>query len=134
MKHTNLFRVLFLALVLFELSSTPLGNKVTTDLEKTIRKAYIESGKETEYAMIYYTRGLAYNSLKNYEKAILDFTESIKIDPSSRSYYVRGRIYETLKRYDEAIRDYDEAIKLDPDFEAPYYNKLTIRDKLESLQ
>ena len=47
---------------------------------------------------------------------------------------MRGRIYETLERYEEALSDYDASIKLDPDFEAPYYNKLTIRDKLENLQ
>ncbi len=55
--------------------------------------ALIESGAETRenIAIAYYNRGLAYENLDNYEKAIADFSKAIAFNPDDAdSYLYRG--------------------------------------------
>jgi tetratricopeptide (TPR) repeat protein len=52
---------------------------------------------------------------KNYDKAIEDYTEAIRLNPKYWSpYYGRGVAYYWKKNYDKAIKDYTEAIRLNP--------------------
>jgi len=52
----------------------------------------------------------------DYDSAIAEYTESIRLNPNDASaYYNRGNAYLGKKDYDSAIADYTEAIKLDPD-------------------
>jgi len=61
------------------------------------------------------TRGDAYFSLQDYEKAIADYTEAIRIDPKySFAYKGRGDVYYKLEEYEKAIADYAEDIRLRP--------------------
>ena len=68
----------------------------------------------------YKNRGHAYYNKKDYDGAIADYNEAIRLDPSQvLTYHVvayvnRARIYSDKKDYDRAIADYGEAIKLDP--------------------
>ncbi len=66
-------------------------------------------------ARAYLTRGLAYGSQANPEKALVDFTAAIREDPKMvRAYYNLGILY--AKRHDlkAAIWAFDEAGKLQP--------------------
>src|SRR5262249_37864389 len=82
----------------------------------------ISDGSETaaNRAMAYKNRGNAYYSKKDYDGAIADYNEAIRIDPSQAltyhvvAYVNRARIYSDKKDYDRAIADYSEAIRLDP--------------------
>jgi len=48
-----------------------------------------------------------------FEEAISDFTEAVKLKPKHFDfYYSRGLAYNKLGQYDEAISDFTEAIKL----------------------
>ena len=50
-----------------------------------------------------------------FDKAIVAFTEAIRLDPSKAYGYVgRASAYRADLKFDEAIADYDEAIRLDP--------------------
>src|SRR5438552_956098 len=50
-----------------------------------------------------------------YDKAIADYDEVIRLDPKDVFAYIyRGCAYERQGDYDKAIADYDEAIRLDP--------------------
>ncbi len=69
-------------------------------------------------AYAYFARGAAYNDKKDYELAIQDFTEAIRIRLKAKdmpaAFFARGGAYKDKKDYDRAIQDYTEAIRLDP--------------------
>ena len=68
----------------------------------------------------------------DYDKAIADCSEAIKIAPSSSSAYcMRGRAYRAKGDCDKAIADYNEAIRLKPDYdEAIHRRGLAYNDKV----
>ena len=50
-----------------------------------------------------------------YDKAIADYNEAIRLDPlDAHAYYRRGVAWTLKDEYDKAIADYTEAIRLDP--------------------
>jgi len=52
-----------------------------------------------------------------YDQAIVEFSEAIKLNPdSAEAYRERGNAYGKKVRYDQAISDYTEAIRLDPEY------------------
>lgn len=84
----------------------------------------IESGGEAarSRALAYAYRGIAYAAAKkDYDRAIADLSEAIRLDPKYiATYNNRGYVYFNKKNYDRAIADYNEAIRLDPSFERAY--------------
>ena len=76
----------------------------------------IQSGRENQrdLASAYFNRGLAYGHKGDFDRAIRDFDQAIKINPNYvEALYCRGLTYSLC---DRAIQDYDEAIKLNPDY------------------
>ena len=74
-----------------------------------------------EPAVAYDHRGRAYFNKQEYDKAIEDYTEAIRLDPRyAVAYCGRGDTYRKKKEYDKAIEDYTEAIRLDPRYEFLY--------------
>jgi S1-C subfamily serine protease len=66
-------------------------------------------------AFTYLERGKAWRKKGEYDKAINDFDEAIRLEPkNSSAYYNRGFAWHLKKVNDKAIKDYDEAIRLDP--------------------
>jgi len=63
------------------------------------------------FSKILSSRGWAYNLKGDYDSAVADYTECIRIDPSISLYNNRGLIYHNKKDYDRAISDFTEAIK-----------------------
>jgi tetratricopeptide (TPR) repeat protein len=71
-----------------------------------------------------FSYGLAAFDTKEYDKAIVDYTEAIRLKPNNaKAYKERGRAYSAKKQYDNALSDYNEAIRLDPNFAAAYNNR-----------
>jgi tetratricopeptide (TPR) repeat protein len=63
----------------------------------------------------YYKRGTQWRDKQEHDKAITDYTEAIRLDPTKGDYYYsRGRSWEKKHNYDKAIEDYTEAIRLNP--------------------
>jgi len=88
--------------------------------------ALIEAGHNTaENLSTFYTnRGTAYNSHRDYARAIEDHNEAIRVSPNNATaYYNRGAAYYNKGDYDLAIRDYNEAIRLKPDFAFAYVGR-----------
>jgi tetratricopeptide (TPR) repeat protein len=66
-------------------------------------------------AAAYLKRGIACFEKEDYDQAIVDCSESIRLNPNvALSYGVRGDAYRGKKDYDRAIADLTEAVRLDP--------------------
>jgi tetratricopeptide (TPR) repeat protein len=62
----------------------------------------------------YYNRGNAYYKHQEYEKAIVDYSESIRLDSTNfKAYGSRGDAYYELGEFRSAVAEYTEAIRLD---------------------
>jgi TolA-binding protein len=71
----------------------------------------------------YYSRGYARFKLKEYKKAISDFSVVIEKSRSMESYFYRGNCYYSLKEYNNAREDYTKAIEQDPDNYDIFFNR-----------
>jgi tetratricopeptide (TPR) repeat protein/serine/threonine protein kinase len=70
---------------------------------------------QSDFASTYRHRGDAWGAKREYDKAIADYTEAIRLNPkNARAYTERGHVYYKKEDYDKAITDYTEAIRLDP--------------------
>jgi len=62
-----------------------------------------------------FDRGYAAMERKDYDKAIAEYTEAIRLDPQSdAAYHNRAHVYFGKKEYARAIADYNEAIRINP--------------------
>lgn len=77
--------------------------------------ALILAGQETpeNLSAAYEIRGVAYEDKGDYDHAIPDLNESIRLNPHvADSFYSRGIMYNRKGEFDRAIQDYNEAIRL----------------------
>ena len=74
--------------------------------------------KEKLQALAYHYRGRAQQWYKkDYAKAVADYTEALRLDPSIRMVrYRRGRAYHAIKKYAEAERDFRSALSRRPKY------------------
>lgn len=83
----------------------------------------INSGRETRKnrSIAYINRGLAYYTLKNFDRAISDYSEAIGLDGESKiAYHNRGLAYKNSGSLDAAISDYSRAIRIDSRYASAY--------------
>jgi tetratricopeptide (TPR) repeat protein len=62
-------------------------------------------------AVYYYNRGVNYSKLKDYEKAIADFSESIRLGDHYKSLLMRGFAYLYSGKKEDAKADFDEYLR-----------------------
>ena len=75
-------------------------------------------------AISYVRSGIAKLQDQQWDAAIADFTEAIRIDPNAAiGYSERGRAYQSLGRFDEAIADYSDLIGKHPGFSSAYFER-----------
>jgi tetratricopeptide (TPR) repeat protein len=64
---------------------------------------------------IFATRAFAYYKLKNYDKAIKDYTEAILLNPKNPAFYEsRAMVYRDMHNWRRALTDANKAAHLDP--------------------
>jgi tetratricopeptide (TPR) repeat protein len=91
---------------------------------------------DSNFTAAYTNRGNYYLNIKEYDKAIADFTKYIEIINKSgyvnkytnkyfafEGYYYRGTAYQNKGEYDKAIKDYTKFIELSTNFDADIINK-----------
>jgi tetratricopeptide (TPR) repeat protein len=111
-------------------------SKLLTDGTKTIyiqlepiAKSY--SSSDFADAEKLYKRGNLYSNLKQYTKAIQDYTQAIDLDPNyTFCYRIRGDAYYELKQYTKAIQDYTRSIDLNPYDTVAYYSRGSAYEEL----
>jgi tetratricopeptide (TPR) repeat protein len=97
----------------------------------------INSGrvKSTDLTEVYFRRAQLYFSNGDYDRAIADFSEFIRLSPNSvAAFNERGLSYAKKGDYDQAIADYTEAIRLDPVWSVlPHSNRGSAYEKKGEL-
>ena len=79
----------------------------------------------------YKNRGIAYAELKENEKAMADYNQSISLDNTDhKTYTVRGVLYEQLGEYNKAMNDFNRAIALKQNFSEAYYRRALVFDEM----
>lgn len=75
-------------------------------------------------ASAYYNRGIVFEDLHDYQKALADYSSAIGLSPKKvECYNNRGNVYDLLGDHDKAMADYREAIRLDPNDITAYVNR-----------
>jgi tetratricopeptide (TPR) repeat protein len=88
--------------------------------------AAIEAGdlSKQQLAEAYHHRGGIYADKKDYDRAIGDYNEAIRLNPGYGDVYNdRGTIYRVKNDVDRAIEDFNEAIRLNPNDDYAYSNR-----------
>lgn len=86
----------------------------------------ITSGKYTapNLARRYYNRGVLYSAKEDNDRAIADYSEAIRLDPTLYPPLInRGLIYFDNNDYGRAITDFSEAIRLNPKQALGFFNR-----------
>ena len=88
--------------------------------------ALLNAGEETVkgQAIIYGSRGVGYYTKGDYDRAIRDTDQAIRLNPNEPSfYYTSGLAYKKKGDFDRAIQNFNQAIRLNPSFERAYYDR-----------
>jgi len=97
--------------------------------------AVIQSGGQTPQGLVaaFNSRGNAHLNNRNYDRAIDDYNETIRIDPKyAIGFYNRGLAYLRKGRLDPAIADFDAAIRLNPKYTSAFINRaLAFQEKAQ---
>ena len=103
-----------------------IGNANNPDQKIAACTRVIDDGAETtaNRVIAFNNRGFGYSSKRDYDRAIAEYDEAIKLDPKfAAAFRNRGLAYGAKGDRDRAIAEYDEAIKLNSRFVAAYYNR-----------
>src|SRR6266566_782465 len=96
--------------------------------------AVIESGGQTPQVLVgaFNSRGNAHLNNRNYDRAIADYNETIRLDPKyAIGFNNRGLAYLRKGRLDPAIADFDEAIRLNPNSAVAFRNRGLVNSRLQ---
>jgi tetratricopeptide (TPR) repeat protein len=75
-------------------------------------------------AAAYNNRGQAFLERRDFDRALRDHAEAIRLDPTSDiAFSGRGNAYASKGEYQLSIEDHDEAVRLAPQNPAAYYNR-----------
>ena len=107
-------------------------NYLKTLLVKAQLARPLSQSSQSVSAETYFFRGNAKYELGQYEAAISDYTQAIRLKPDSAdAYNNRGNAKANLKEYFAAISDYDTAIRLKPDDAKAYSNRGVAKEGLK---
>lgn len=100
-------------------AACPGDSKAPPEVQIKNCTAVIEAGKDTPQAIAaaLRARGDINFRIGQYDRAILDYNEAIKLEPDvAAAFGGRGNAFNNKRDFDRAIEDYNEAVRLDPKF------------------
>ena len=113
--------IIFLTIIACYSVMTYARNRVWKD-EITLWSDVVQ--KSPNKARPYDNLGLAYSVKGEYEKALRNCNQAIKLNPNyAVSYCNRASVYYYMGKYDPAIADYTRAIELQPILSDAYFNR-----------
>ncbi len=129
--------VIFVVAVL--ISSPPKSTTPVTPIGSTIRPSPSTSPSVIKDSPSAYTvfleKGLEKFDKKDFQGAITDFSEAIKLKPDyAEAYYNRGNAYSELADNNKAITDFSEAIKLKPGYAEAYTGRGIVHNDMGNRQ
>lgn len=72
----------------------------------------------------YFFSGIIKWSFGNHEASLLDYNNSLELNPNSaETLNARGMVYGLMNNYELAINDFDKALAIDPNFIQAYLNR-----------
>lgn len=81
--------------------------------------------------LAFLARGSVYLKAGDTEKAVVDFTRVIEIDPKHpKAYHLRGLAHEMAGEDDEALKDINQAIEIDSEYGAAFFSRATLLSKM----
>ena len=87
------------------------------------------TASQIQEAESYYDQGDEHHDREEFEQAIADLNQAIRLNPKLvKAYNLRGIVYDDQGKYDLAIADYNQAIQLDPKYAGAYYNRGIVYD------
>ena len=105
-------------------------NGVSADQQISGCSALIDSGRGNDRGLseALYNRGNAYAANGNFERAIADYDQAIRLNPTMAvAFDNRGVAYSKKNQFEHAIADYDEAIRLNPNSAVTLHNRCWAR-------
>lgn len=93
---------------------------ITKGYDNAKNNSYVKEKKLNDWEE-YYFRGIEKSENGDYEGAIEDFTESLKLKPDAKTYYFRARSKGEIDDYSGEKFDYIRSIELNPTDWEPYY-------------
>jgi tetratricopeptide (TPR) repeat protein len=131
MRHLALFFIASLALTAPVMADFAEDMKLcsrSSNLDERVAACtrQISSGRwqGRNLADTYANRGNGYYLKREYDRAIADLTEAIRLDPAyAAAYNERGLAYSGKGDYDRAIADYSEGMRIDPNAATLYSNR-----------
>jgi Flp pilus assembly protein TadD len=77
--------------------------------------------------LAYNNRGIAYADKRDYDRAIADYNQAIRLNPNSSAYNNRGAAYYNKGNKTQAWADYNKALELDPNNTTAWNNVKNFR-------
>ncbi len=87
------------------------------EISISVCSAIIQAGRARgrDLAAAHTERGVAYVTLLDYDRALLDFAEAIRIDATfARAFANRGAVHGAKQDFDRAIEDFTRVLALEP--------------------
>ena len=109
---------------------------LSAKLEIEACSALIESSavKPQGLAIAYNNRGNAYIKQADYDRAIQDFDQSLKIKPNyAKALNNRGVAYQKKGQHDRSLQDFNQAIKLDANYASAFANRAEAINTSENI-
>ena len=95
-----------------------------TEPQKTVEYLNNAIKIQPDFTSAYCDRGMAYDDMGQYQRAINDYNEAIRLQPDlAAAYSNRGVAYGKLGQQQRAIEDYNAAISLQPALAKAYINR-----------